>query len=295
MSQLGANPYLLNIIPIFNVADPNNGADTAAIATAFSNLETMLDLTTYTVSCSNIQPYGSATSVTMTGNVDILGGLTVNGTTIGTNTSGLNFITGDTVYLSTSGASIELYSSTTNPSSIAINIGAGSAPSALQLDSLGRALYKGSGTSSNSNRLWVSTAIFHADRAAINRGGSSNMSTIFDVWNGDAYFDKSIYVNQTVFCQTLSEVSDVRFKQNITNIERAGALSTVCALQGIQYTIGGKPSAGFSAQQLSTILPYAVTHAPSGTLAVNYSCILPMVVEAIKELAARLPVASHAP
>jgi hypothetical protein len=287
MSQLGVNPYLLNIIPLFNVADPNNGADTTAIATAFSNVETMLDLNTYTLSCSNIQPYGSATSVTMTGNYNVVGGLTVNGTTIGSNTSGLNFITGDTVYLSTSGASLGLYSNTANPSSIVVNIGAGSAPSALQLDSLGRALYKGDGSSSNVNRLWVSTAIFHADRAAINRGGLSNMSTIFDVWNGDAYFDKSIYVNQDVHCRTLYDLSDERYKRNIRNLEGAGALSTVCALQGIQYTLDGKHATGFSAQQVSTVLPHAVTITPSGAMAVNYNCILPIVVEAIKELIER--------
>ncbi len=288
MSQLGANPYLLNIIPLFNVADPNNGADASLLAQTLANTQTMTDTDTYTLYCSNIRPYGEATSVTMTGNFNVVGGLTVNGTTVGSNTSGLNFITGTTVLLSTSGASLGLYSNTTNPSSIAVTIGAGTAPSALQLDSLGRALYKGDGTSSNINRLWVSSSIFHADRAAINRGGISTMSTIFDVWNGDAYFDKSIYVNQDVFCQALHEVSDVRFKQNITNIERAGALSTVCALQGIQYTIGGKPTAGFSAQQIQSILPHAVTQSPSGTLAVNYSCILPLVVEAIKELAGRL-------
>jgi hypothetical protein len=286
MSQLGANPYLLNIIPLFNVADPNNGADTAAIATVFSNVQTMIDLTTYTVLCSNIQPYGDATSVTMTGNLNVVGELTVNGTTIGTNTSGLNFITGDTVYLSTSGASLGLYSS--NSSNVAVSIGAGSAPSALQLDSLGRALYKGGGTSSNSNRLWVSTAIFHADRGAINLGGLNTMSTIFDVWNGDAYFDKSIYVNQDVHCQNVYDLSDERYKRNIQKLEGAGALSTVCALQGIQYTLDGKPSTGFSAQQVSTVLPHAVTTTPSGTLAVNYNCILPIVVEAIKELASRL-------
>jgi len=111
------------------------------------------------------------------------------------------------------------------------------------------------------------------------------MSTIFDVWGGDAYFDNNIHVKNTVYCTTLVQFSDRSLKSNIVDMKGAAALSTICQLQGVHYTMGGEPSVGFIAQEVQKVLPDAVKEGPTGLLAVEYTRIIPLLVEAVKELA----------
>jgi hypothetical protein len=159
--------------------------------------------------------------------------------------------------------------------------------SALSVDGIGRVMYKGDGVSSNVNRLWVSSSILHADRAAIGFNGSSNLSTCFDVWGGDAYFNSSIYVKYDVHCQNVYQVSDKRMKTNIEPI--TGALSTLCELKGVHYEFGAfnDPSVGFIAQEVHKVFPKAVNTNNPAMLSVDYSKIIPLLVEAVKELAGR--------
>jgi hypothetical protein len=49
--------------------------------------------------------------------------------------------------------------------------------------------------------------------------------------------------------------------------------------------MGEKPTFGFLAQSVAKVIPEAVTLAPSGTMAVDYTKIIPFLVEAVKELA----------
>ena len=197
MSQLGVNPYLLNIIPLFNIADPTNGQGTSGnLDATVSNLTSMINTTNHTIAVNGIQQY-NGTGIIIAGEVDIVGDLSVNGIPIGADVAGSNFITGTTIIMSTGTTGINLYSSTTTVGEPVIQFITGGY-SAFELDGLGRALYKGDGITSNVNRFWVSSSILHADRAAVGLGGISNMSTIFDVWSGDAYFDNSIFVKNDV-------------------------------------------------------------------------------------------------
>jgi hypothetical protein len=285
MSQLGANPYLLNIIPLFNIADPTNGMGTnGTLDATVSNLTSMVNTVNHTIAVNGIQQY-NGTGIVITGEVDIVGDLAINGVPIGANVAGSNFITGTTLIMSTGNTGINLYSSTTTVDAPAIEFIAGGY-SAFQIDSLGRALYQGDGVSSNVNRLWISSSILHADRAAVGLGGVATMSTMFDVWSGDAYFNDSIFVKNDVHCTTLYQVSDKRLKSNITPL--TGALSTICELQGVHYDMGGKPTIGFIAQEVAAVVPEAATTMPGGLMAVDYSRIVPLLVEAVKELAAGL-------
>lgn len=268
MSYLSANPYLLNIIPMFNVADPNNGFNAEAVTSAVANFTTMIDTTSHTVYVNSIQPYSDNSNVTMTGVFDVIGALTVNGVPVGPSEAGPTVVEGTSETIS----------------SVAVSFIANGS-NVLEIDGLGRALYKGGTPSTSVNRFWVSSSIFHADRAAINLGGSSNLSTIFDVWGGDAYFDNNIHVKNTVYCTTLVQFSDRSLKSNIVDMKGAAALSTICQLQGVHYTMGGEPSVGFIAQEVQKVLPDAVKEGPTGLLAVEYTRIIPLLVEAVKELA----------
>jgi hypothetical protein len=283
MSHLGSNPYLLNIVPLFNVADPTNGlgGDTNVITDVLSNVGTMVDTTNRVLYANGWLPY-SGEEITITGAVNIEGSLDVNGVPIGADDNGTNSLVGQNILLSTATTAIQVVDTsvyTTRPAIQFITSGS----SIFEVDALGRAIYKGDGVSSNINRFWVSSSILHADRQSINNGGLATMSTIFDVWNGDAYFDNSIYVKNDVHCTTLYQVSDKRLKSNITPL--TGALSTICQLQGVHYDMmGGKPTIGFIAQEVGAIVPEAVTTMANGLMAVDYSRIVPLLVEAIKEL-----------
>jgi hypothetical protein len=283
MSHLGSNPYLLNIVPLFNIADPTNGlgGDTSVLTDALSNVGTMVDTTNRVLYANGWLPY-SGEEITITGAINIEGSLDVNGVPIGADGNGTNSLVGQTILLSTPTTTIQVIDTSVYTTSPAIQfITSGS--SVLEVDALGRALYKGDGVSSNINRFWVSSSILHADRQSINNGGLSAMSTIFDVWGGDAYFDKSIYVKNDVHCTTLYQISDKRLKSNITPL--TGALSTICQLQGVHYDMmGGKPTIGFIAQEVGAVVPEAVTTMSNGLMAVDYSRIVPLLVEAIKEL-----------
>ena len=107
---------------------------------------------------------------------------------------------------------------------------------------------------------------------------------LFDLWNGDAYFDKNVHCASNMYCRQLFQFSDERLKSGIRPL--TGALSTVCELRGVHYTMSGEPQVGFIAQEVQRVVPEAVTRADSNTLAVDYSRIVPLLVEAVKELVA---------
>ncbi len=284
MSQQALNPYLLNIVPIFNVADPSGGIGATDLTTAVQAVQSMIDTANHIVKTDIIEPYTTGATIQVAGNMNVVGALSVNGVELGVDANGSNFLYGSNFTVSTGTTGLVL-SNTTVSSNSAISFIVGNSP-VFSIDGLGRALYDGDGVSSNVNRFWVSSAILHADRAAIGLGGLSSMSTFFDVWNGDAYFDKNIHCASNIYCDTLFQFSDERLKSGIRPL--TGALSTVCELRGVHYTMSGRPQVGFIAQEVQRVVPEAVSQADSNTLAVDYSRIVPLLVEAVKELASRL-------
>lgn len=89
--------------------------------------------------------------------------------------------------------------------------------------------------------------------------------------------------------------SDQRFKTDVRPL--AGALAAVQALRGVRYhwnALGvqrggaaGAEQVGFLAQELEKVYPELVSTGPDGYKAVNYAQLTPVLLEAIKELAAR--------
>lgn len=178
MSQLGYNPYLLNIIPLFNVADPTNSSTDTALSDTLANLQTIVNTTTNTIQTNALVPFTDGTSIQVNGDLTVNGNLEV---------------------------------------------------------------------------------------------------------TGDVTMGNNLTVAQDITCQTLFQLSDMRLKSNVKPV--SNALSTICQLQGVHYTIDGKPSIGFVAQEVASILPEVVGKSDEGYLTIDYSKIIPILVEAIKELA----------
>jgi hypothetical protein len=215
MSYLGSNPYLLNLVPIFNVANSPTGALTAeSVATSLAALTAAVNTGTNTLSIDTIQP-ASGGSIAMIGQVDIVGELIVNGYALGANTDGTARLIGSDIFISSSATSV---------SSILVE--------------------------------------------------------------GQSYFQNAMYVSSSVSATAFTTVSDERLKSEIQPL--TGALSTLCALEGVRYTMGGQQEIGFVAQQVAGVVPEAVRPTGDGYLGVDYSKIVPLLVESVKELVKRI-------
>lgn len=216
MSYLGSNPYLLNLVPIFNVANSPTGALTAeSVAASLAALATAVDTGTNTLSINTIQPATGGT-ISMLGEVDITGSLFVNTYPLGANVDGTTQLVGSNIFISSSASSV---------SSILVE--------------------------------------------------------------GQSYFQNAMYVSSSVSATAFTTVSDARLKSDVAPL--TGALSTLCQLEGVRYTMGGQKEIGFLAQQVLTVVPEAVRSTGDGYLGVDYSKLVPLLVEGIKELAKRLP------
>ena len=82
--------------------------------------------------------------------------------------------------------------------------------------------------------------------------------------------------------------SDARLKSEIETI--ADALALVCALRGVRFTMDGSRQIGVIAQEVEAVLPEVVRVGEAGQLSVAYGNITGLLIEAVKELAARVAV-----
>lgn len=80
--------------------------------------------------------------------------------------------------------------------------------------------------------------------------------------------------------------SDARLKSEVETI--ADALALVCALRGVRFTMGGTRQIGVIAQEVDPILPEVVHEDLRGQLSIAYGNITGLLIEAVKELTARV-------
>ena len=159
------------------------------------------------------------------------------------------------------------------------------------------------GTKMTVNDLEV-TGTFDANIAALvptlatNVAGGSgrviyNSATNTTATSNNLQFDGT---NLTVGGDITAFASDMRLKENIEQIE--GAVAKVCRLSGFTYTFNevgrelqlpkGK-HLGVSAQDVEAVLPEAVAKRPNDKyLTVKYEKLVPVLIEAIKELKAEI-------
>ena len=150
-----------------------------------------------------------------------------------------------------------------------------------------------------SNNLTAGGGTFGNIQIAITNDNTINTSTgnlILDSSSGTTQINDSLTVSGTTQINgelrvtgdiTAFYTSDERLKDNITRIE--DPLAKVLSISGNTYTWNeesGKEGndVGVIAQEVLEVLPEAVTTRDNGYLAVDYQRIVPLLVEAIKEL-----------
>lgn len=83
---------------------------------------------------------------------------------------------------------------------------------------------------------------------------------------------------------TVYETSDINLKENIVNID--SPLETIKRLRGVEFDWirSKKHSIGVIAQELEKVLPFLVYEKEDGTKTVQYTALIGLLIEAIKEL-----------
>lgn len=114
---------------------------------------------------------------------------------------------------------------------------------------------------------------------------TSGSATTLKVTSTKLYFNPSTgTLNATIF----NSLSDINQKTNVFKIVNPiGMLKQVDGVE-FDWKDNSKHSAGVVAQQLETILPFLVETNESGIKSVNYSGLIAYLIEANKELAARV-------
>ena len=111
-----------------------------------------------------------------------------------------------------------------------------------------------------------------------NDGGSTITALTLDMSEAGA----------ATFNNNVTAFSDARLKDNIETLE--DGLAKVEQLRGVTYTRDGKENIGVIAQEIEKILPEIVLTADDemGTKSVDYSRITAVLIEAVKELSAKV-------
>jgi hypothetical protein len=87
-----------------------------------------------------------------------------------------------------------------------------------------------------------------------------------------------------VTAQNVNSLSDATLKANVAPIENAGTV--VDGLNGVGYDWqdGSGHAYGMIAQQVEEVIPEAVKTDANGIKSVNYSMVIPFLVETVKQL-----------
>lgn len=104
----------------------------------------------------------------------------------------------------------------------------------------------------------------------------------------DASFSLAPIAALSVTANDFNSTSDIKLKKNISVIENA--LDIVNQLEGVnfEWKDSGKKSIGVIAQQVEQVVPNIVITGSDGIKRVSYDSLIPILIEAIKELSAKI-------
>ena len=104
----------------------------------------------------------------------------------------------------------------------------------------------------------------------------------------DASFSLAPIAALSVTANDFNSTSDIKLKKNVSVIENA--LDIVNQLEGVnfEWKDSGKKSIGVIAQQVEQVVPNIVITGSDGIKRVSYDSLIPILIEAIKELSAKI-------
>ena len=137
----------------------------------------------------------------------------------------------------------------------------------------------------SSNNYWAI-----GSTGGVNAPGTASTTFGFHLWNGSAW-DQELSLDASgnlTADGNVTAYSDERLKDNIETIENG--LDKVEQLRGVTYTRDEKENIGVIAQEVEKILPEVVLTADDemGTKSVDYGRLTAVLIEAVKDLSARV-------
>lgn len=119
--------------------------------------------------------------------------------------------------------------------------------------------------------------VFGTRNAGIALADFRNLTVPFDTGSAAAWL--------TLWCRSVTEVSDARAKTNVEPL--SGALAKLVQLRGVSYQWEGDAEpgrqVGLIAQEVQQVVPEAVSIGARGA-GISYSALIPVLIEAVKEL-----------
>lgn len=114
-------------------------------------------------------------------------------------------------------------------------------------------------------------------------GDRTNINGTLLTVTANATFTSSITSSDTITASDFNSLSDAKYKTDVYPID--DAVSIVSKLQGKHFTWKntGKPSLGFIAQEVEEVLPQLINTQDNGSKTINYSVLVAVLVEAIKQ------------
>ena len=145
---------------------------------------------------------------------------------------------------------------------------------------------------SSTQSIYITTLYPYSAGVPVNVSGNMTITGTLEVGTQQGggvclLVDGDATVEGTLSANSYITTSDRRFKKDIVPL--GNALSTICALEGIRYRLiaNSKESLGFLAQDVQQIVPQVVDTSDSSRWGIDYAQLIPLLVEAIKELAVK--------
>jgi len=116
---------------------------------------------------------------------------------------------------------------------------------------------------------------------SVSVGGTSNVAVFATT---GLFISGNISATGDVIAQNVNSLSDASLKANVAPIENAGQV--VEALNGVGYdwVDGSGHAYGLIAQEVEQVVPEAVKTDAAGVKSVNYSMLVPFLIESVKQL-----------
>lgn len=151
---------------------------------------------------------------------------------------------------------------------------------------------------SGDNSTTIGGVNAYGDKVVLGRGTSTGVNTDFVIFsNANTAIGTAtdngykLYVSGTIYATgNITANSDLTLKKNLTIIDNP--IDKLMQLNGYSYQWKEDDSHqyGVIAQEVEKILPYAVSTGNDGIKGVSYNQIIPVLIEAIKELSAEITI-----
>ena len=95
-------------------------------------------------------------------------------------------------------------------------------------------------------------------------------------------------VTGAITCFSVTQTSDIELKENISAI--TDSLNKINSIRGVEFDWKNQSGRdyGVIAQEIEQVYPFAVKEGTDGYKSVNYSALIPLLIEAIKDLSAEV-------